>query len=55
MDGIADLVNGLVQTYRSISDEQRVSLKEKLAAYKAQVSGAGRADTEKAKRREKTL
>ncbi|KAI4449321.1 hypothetical protein C823_003850 [Eubacterium plexicaudatum ASF492] len=34
---------------------QRASLKEKLAAYKAQVSGAGRADTEKAKRKEETL
>ena len=34
---------------------QRASLKEKLAAYKAQASGADRADTEKAKRKEKTL
>ena len=34
---------------------QRASLKEKLAAYKAQVSGAGRADTEKAKGKEETL
>ena len=30
---------------------QQVSLKEKLAAYKAQASGADKADTEKAKRR----
>jgi len=34
---------------------QRASLKEKLAAYKAQASGADRADTEKAKRKEETL
>ena len=34
---------------------QKTSLKEKLAAYKAQVSGADRADTEKAKRKEETL
>jgi hypothetical protein len=34
---------------------QRASLKEKLAAYKAQVSGADRADTDKAKRKEETL
>ena len=34
---------------------QRASLKEKLAAYKAQVSGADRADTGKAKRKEETL
>ena len=34
---------------------QRASLKEKLATYKAQVSGADRADTDKAKRKEETL
>ena len=34
---------------------QKTSLKEKLAAYKAQVSGADRADIEKAKRKEETL
>ena len=34
---------------------QRAALKEKLAAYKAQVSGADRADTGKAKRKEETL
>lgn len=34
---------------------QRASLKEKLAAYKAQASGADRADIEKAKRKEETV
>ena len=34
---------------------QRTSLKEKLAAYRAQASEAGRTDAEKAKRKEETL
>ena len=40
---------------RSSLPAQRAALKEKLAAYKAQVSGADRADTDKAKRKEETL
>ena len=34
---------------------QKMSLKEKLEAFKAQAAGADRADTEKAKRKEETL
>ena len=49
--------NGGLRVAAAMADKpvQRASLKEKLAAYKAQVSGAGRADTEKAKRKEETL
>ncbi len=47
--------NGGLRTAAAMADKpvQRASLKEKLAAYKAQVSGAGRADTEKEKRRKR--
>ena len=34
---------------------QRISLKEKLEAYKAQASGAGRADIEKSEKKGKML
>ena len=46
-----------LRTAAAMADKpvQRALLKEKLAAYKAQASGADRADTEKAKRKEKTL
>ena len=49
--------NGGLRVAAAMADKpvQRASLKEKLAAYKAQASGADRADTEKAKRKEETL
>ncbi len=49
--------NGGLRAAAAMADKpaQRTSLKEKLAAYKAKVSGAERADTDKAKRKEETL
>lgn len=49
--------NGGLRVAAAMADKpvRRASLKEKLAAYKAQASGADRADTEKAKRKEETL
>ena len=49
--------NGGLRVAAAMVDKpvQRASLKEKLAAYRAQASGAGRTDAEKAKRKEETL
>ena len=49
--------NGGMRVAAAMADKpvQRASLKEKLAAYRAQASGAGRTDAEKAKRKEETL
>ena len=49
--------NGGLRVAAAMADKpvRRASLKEKLAADKAQASETNRADTEKAKRKEETL